>query len=67
VCFVGTRPVAALGSGALADLISLDAAVFAVAGIVAVAALLCRPARIAVPPPAQTEPPAPSNQTRTTP
>lgn len=45
--FVGSRPLAALLNGLLADLVSVGAALAFVAGVVALAAWLCRPARIA--------------------
>lgn len=53
--FVGSRPLAALVNGALADLVSVAAALVFVAGVVAVAAWMCRPARIAPPAPARPE------------
>jgi MFS family permease len=47
--FVGSRPVAALFNGVLADLVSVAAALVFVASVVAVAAAACRPAKIAPP------------------
>jgi len=47
VAFLGSRPLASAFDGLVADLLSVDAALIAVAVLVAVAAWLARPARIA--------------------
>jgi MFS family permease len=47
VAFLGSRPLASGFDGLVADLLSVDAALIAVALLVAVAAWLSRPARIA--------------------
>jgi MFS family permease len=47
VAFLGSRPFAAAVNGAVADAVSVDAALTVVAVVLLVAAWLCRPARLA--------------------